>query len=410
MAVSRVAMLSLHTSPLDQPGQGSSGGMNVYVRELAHALANMDIAVDIYTRSPGQLQVTGDGTGVRVIAVPAGPPGPVEKGAIADLAPALLDGIARLAAREQLHYDIVHSHYWSSGLIGHRLSVRWSIPQVHMFHTLSRVKTRYAGAPEDTRREIAELRLLDSADTIVAPNTVERMQIFELYGVRHAPVVVIPCGINPAPYSANAQAPRGTAGRFVVVALGRLERLKNFGLLLQAIAIACERNARFAAEVEVRIAGGPSSDEPEMLGALRDMVSTLSIEQQVCFLGAVPHGNVPALYAAADVCVIPSLHESFGLVALEAMASGVPVIATRTGGLQVTVVDGANGFLVGHDDADSLADRLLTLWSSPPLRAAFAARGMRAAQHYAWPEIADRMRCLYNSLQGEKHELADPAR
>ena len=423
--VSRVAMLSLHSSPLDQPGSGSSGGMNVYVRELAQALAAEDLAIDIFTRSADVKRIVEEQRGVRVIALPAGPTGPVAKHALVDLAPALLHGIDSFAQGEGNGYDIVHSHYWISGLVARRLAQRWSVPMVHMFHTLSRVKSHFGGATEDLQRAAGEQRVLDAADVIVVPNSIEASQLRALYDVRGAHLATIPCGIDPAPFGAQSQQSPGCAAvlpaalggpcprpvpgcivpetgqpspHFVVLALGRIERLKNFALLLQATAIACARDPQFAAQVRVRIAGGPSSDEPEVLLQLKRQASDLGITKQVSFLGPVPHSAVPELYAGADLCVVPSHHESFGLVALEAMAARLPVIATAVGGLQVTVADEITGYLVQPNDAEAMAQRMLTLWSSPCLREAMGMRGARAAQHYAWPVIGERVRCLYESV------------
>lgn len=397
--ITRVAMLSLHSSPLDQPGAGNSGGMNVYVRELARALAANDVAVDIFTRSAGDLAVVEDQPGVRVIAIPAGPRGPVAKRDLADLAPALLHGIHAWAERHADRCDLVHSHYWISGLVGQRLASAWDVPHVQMFHTFDRIKTAYAGSSPDPRRTRAEARLLDEADAVIVTNAVERLQVQEHYGARSAPLVGIPCGIDPTPFAeARAAAPQRRDGRFVVVALGRLERLKNFPFLLRGAARACAQSPEFAAALDLRIAGSPAGEEPGALDELRRLRDELGIADRVRFLGAVPRPRIPALYAGADLCAVPSRHESFGLVPVEAMAAGLPVVATRAGGMQATVVDGATGYLVDVDDDDALADHLLALWSSPALCAAMGARGALAAQHYAWPLVAARVLCLYEAL------------
>jgi D-inositol-3-phosphate glycosyltransferase len=375
--------------------------MNVYVRELSQALAAQDVQVDVFTRSAGGLQIRDDGEGVRVVAVPAGAPGPVAKSELVNLVPALICGIAAVVNTEGRGYDVVHSHYWSSGLAATRLARTWGVPHVHMFHTLARAKALYAGTSLDLRRSRAEERLLDTADAIVVSNQVERAQLLELYGQHSAPATAIPCGIALAPFKLpHEPAPR----RFRILAMGRIERLKNFSLLLDAVANACTRDAHFAREVEVTIAGGASADEPEVLAELQARARQPDLRTRVRFIGAVPRERVPALYSRADVCVVPSRHESFGLVALEAMASGLPVIATRTGGLQVTVQDEVTGFLVPPDDPGMLAQRLLTLWSAPALRVAMGVRGARAAQHFAWPEVAGRMLCLYESLAAEGRE------
>ncbi len=397
----RIAMLTLHSGPLDQPGAGSSGGMNVYVRDLSHALARLDMAVDVFARADGDASMVEDVPGVRLFAVPAGPRGPASKAQIADMAPALISGIeaARLAAGAE--YDLVHSHYWISGLAGRRLATRWQVPHVQMFHTFGRIKTAFAASPRDARRDRAELRLLETADAVVVSNAVERAQVVEQYGMLGAPLVTIPCGIDVEQFRAPPEYAASTLPlrrRFRVVALGRLERLKNFTLLLEGVALARKRDKRFAAEVEVVLAGGPSEDEPAEAARLRALTHTLGLQHVVRFVGAVSRDEIPRLYAAADVCVVSSLHESFGLVALEAMASGVPVIATRTGGMRMTVVNGVSGYLVDPHDPADLASRLLTLWASPMLRRGMALRGARTARHYAWPTVAERMWCLYEAL------------
>ena len=407
--IRRVAMLTLHSSPLDEPGTGSGGGMNVYVRELARALAGSGIAVDIYTRSPHDSRVVHDAPGVRVIAIPAGPRGPIAKDIVANLAPAFLAGISRFAKAEGRRYDVVHSHYWSSGCVAQRLARLWKTPHVHMFHTLSRSKTAYAGTAPDPRRAHVETGLLDSASAIVVATPVERAEIAAHYGLRRAPTVYIPCGIDLGPFAAlTRRAPRHPGDRFVVTALGRIERLKNFELLLRAVALVLSADPAFGEGLEVRIAGGPSSDEPETLPALKNLAADLRIDNWVRFLGAVPRKDVIALYGASDVCVVPSRHESFGLVALEAMAAGLPVVATRTGGLQVTVEDGVSGYLVDVDDAATLGLRLGALRASPSLRRELGARGAQVARGYAWPAIADRMIELYETLIAERRREGQP--
>jgi D-inositol-3-phosphate glycosyltransferase len=392
-------MVSLHSGPLAQPGTGSSGGMNVYVRDLSRALSALEMPVDVYTRSDGDLTVVEDVPGVRVISVPAGAAGPSAKAEIADQVPALIAGIDAFSRTDGMRYDLVHSHYWISGMAGQRLAARWRVPHVHMFHTLARIKSKYAGSQPDPRRERAEIRLMDTADAIVVSNPVERTQVIQAYGVHNAPLVSIPCGIDVSQFQPARPAEwTEHAHRFRIVALGRMERLKNFALLLEGVALARNLDRRFAAEVEVVLAGGPSEDEPGEASRLHAMAHRLGLDARVKFVGAVPRERIPALYATADVCVVPSLHESFGLVALEAMASGVPVIATRSGGLQMTVVNGVSGYLVDPSDRHAVADRLLSLWRSPITRQSMGARGARAAQHYAWPVVAERVRCLYDWL------------
>jgi D-inositol-3-phosphate glycosyltransferase len=401
--VRNVAMVCLHTNPLDQPGTGSSGGMNVYVRSLARALAETDVEVDIYTRAHGTLAVTAIAPGVRVIAVPAGAPGPVPKAGINRLVPALTRAIAGFAARDDREYDLVHSHYWVSGLAGTVLATNWSVPHVHMFHTLSRLKTRYAGNAPDEQRAAGEQQVLDAVDAVVTANQIEARQLRQEYRARGTRITMIPCGVDLNPFMPHAST-GGSARQetsFTIVALGRAERLKHFDLLLHAVAEARRRDPRFAQAVQVRIAGGPSNDEPAVLPELRRLARALGLAEHVQFVGPIPHEQTAVFYRAADVCAVPSRYESFGLVAVEAMACGRPVVAARTGGLQVTVEDGVNGYLVDPDDSTQMAERLLTLWACPSLRAKLGAAGLVTAQHYAWPVIAERMRCLYETMAAE---------
>ena len=393
----RIAMLSLHSSPLDQPGSGSSGGMNVYVRDLSRSLTALDLSVDVYTRSSAGLDIHEDVPGVRVISVPGCRPGPATKDEIADMVPALVQGIQDVVQHEGIRYDVVHSHYWISGMAGRHLAAHWDVPHVQMFHTLSRIKNKYAGSAADPRRERTEIRLLQTADAVIVSNPIERMQIRALYPEHCSRLVSIPCGIDVSVFHKVARQP-GANDVFTVVGLGRLERLKNFGLLLESVARACRENPKFECETKVLIAGGPSSDEPDERRRLGDKAAELGVANVVSFTGPISRDRVPWFYSSADVCVVPSLHESFGMVALEAMASGLPVVATRTGGMQLTVVDNVSGFLVDPTDPAEMSDRLLALWRSPLLREHMGLRGCRAAEHYAWPVVADRVRCLYEAL------------
>jgi D-inositol-3-phosphate glycosyltransferase len=371
--------------------------MNVYVRDLSRALTALDLKVDVFTRSTGELRVIDEAPGMRVIGIPGCRTGTASKNEIADMVPALIRGIEGLVQREHVAYDVVHSHYWISGMAGRALATRWDVPHVQMFHTLSRIKSKFAGSPPDPRRERNEMRLLQTSDAVVVSNLVERREIGELYPDWRARLVSIPCGIDLSRFH---RTPRHSSpdDRFTIVALGRLERLKNFGLLLDALALACRESAEFRQAAHLSIAGGPSADERDERRRLEAQVRALGIEHLVRFEGPIPPDQLPEFYASAGICVVPSLHESFGLVALEAMASGLPVVATRTGGMQMTVQHGASGFLVDPIDPADMAQRLLTLWRSPLMREHMGMRGARAARDYSWPVVAEQVACLYESL------------
>jgi D-inositol-3-phosphate glycosyltransferase len=403
--VSRLAVLSVHTCPLAALGGKETGGMNVYVREVARALGRLGLEIDVFTRSqdPGIREVVPLGPGARVIHVPAGPARPIARAAVAAHLPAFAAGVEAFRLRERGRYDLVHSHYWLSGLAGLDLGRRWGVPLVHMFHTLGAIKNavaRGSGDTEPAERLAAEVRIAAGADRIVASTLVERADLVWHVGADPGRVTVIPCGVDvelfrPRPQAA-ARARLGLTAEHVLLFVGRLTPIKGLETLLRALA-ALRSDGLAAARLTLLVVGGTKGDSPD--GAhLHRLAQDLGLCAWVDFRGPQPQEALPDYYAAADLCLMPSRYESFGVVALEAMASGVPVIASRAGGLAVTVQDGATGRLVPEGDVAALARAVAGLLGDEAGRRALGTRAVEWARRFAWPAIGRSLAELYAEL------------
>jgi D-inositol-3-phosphate glycosyltransferase len=402
-ARARVAVLSLHTSPLDQPGTGDSGGMNVYVRALSERLAERGVALDVFTRCSGRgvPEVEEVGPLVRVIQIQAGPCAPVAKDELPPLLPEFAGGVAGAG---EGRYDLVHAHYWLSGWAGRAVKRAWDVPLVASFHTLGRVKNQAdVHDPEPPRRLGGEHGVIRAADLILAPTPAEAAQLADLYGARPDRIRVVPPGVDLARFrprpAAEAKDRLGVAGRPVVLFVGRLQRLKGPDVAIRAFAEAVRARPDLLAEGVLVLVGGPSGpDAGSQLGRLRRLAARAGIVDRVRFLPPVPHDELGAIYPAADVVLMPSRSESFGLVAMEAQASGVPVVASAVGGLRYVVADGESGFLVPPGDHGALADRLLRLLVHPALRARLAMGAVRHASRFSWERTADLVHAVYGEL------------
>ncbi len=402
---SRLAVLSVHTCPLAALGGKETGGMNVYVREVARALGRLGFELDVFTRSqdPRIPEVVPLGPGARVIHVPAGPARPIARAAVASHLEAFADRVEAFREREGVRYDLAHSHYWLSGLAGLDLARRWDVPLVHMFHTLGAIKNRVArgsGDVEPAERLAAEVRIAAEADRVVASNLVERADLAWHLGADPARVAVIPCGVDvdlfrPRP-SAPARAHLGLDAEHVLLFVGRLTPIKGFETLLRALAV-LHSDGLAAARLMLLVVGGAKGDT-EGSEHLRQLADRLGIGHWIAFHGPQPQDVLPDYYAAADLCLMPSRYESFGMVALEAMASGVPVIASRAGGLAVTVQDGQTGRLVPEGDVTALARAISGLLADEPARRALGVRAVDWARRFAWPTIGRSMMQLYADL------------
>ncbi len=395
-------MISLHTSPLDQPGTGDAGGMNVYVIELARRLARQGIEVDVFTRATSSAlpPVVEAADGVQVRHVHAGP----YEGLSKDELPGQLCVFAREvlrteAAQPRGHYDAVHSHYWLSGQVGALARDRWGVPLVHTMHTMARVKNESLAegdTPEPEARVIGEQQVVEAADVLVANTDIEAKQLINLYDADPGRVEVVHPGVDlevfrPAP-RAEARAALGLpADAQVVLFAGRIQPLKAPDVLLRAVAVLLEREPALRDRLVVPVVGGPSGSGLEHPESLAELAVTLGLDDVVRFVPPVAQSQLAQWYAAATLVAVPSYNESFGLVAAEAGACGTPVVAAAVGGLPTVVRDGRSGLLVDtHDDAD-WAHALGRVLTEPGLHDRLAAGAAAQAREFSWDATATAM-------------------
>ncbi len=406
----RICMLSVHTCPLATLGGKETGGMNVYVREMTRELARRGHVVDVFTRNQNPKVPTISyelGARTRVIHVTAGPPHPIPKDEQARYTEQFVAEV--LAYSDGVPYDVVFSHYWLSGLVALHLRALWEVPVVQMFHTLGHMKNLVATTPMERASPLrlnTESHLMREVDHIVAGSPMDKVHMLELYDAPTERITVIPPGVDirhfrPRP-KAHAREMVGVApDTFMILYVGRIEPLKGLDTLLRAVRLLAQRCCA-PADITVVIIGGDASvpraqmdAEMARLYALRD---ALGLQELVTFLGRQGQDVLPYYYAAADVVVMPSYYESFGMVALEAMACGTPVVASRVGGLIFTVVDGITGFHVPSGQPEPLAEKLAELMLHPDLRARLGRQARLRALHYAWPFIAAKVEQLFRHI------------
>jgi len=412
--IRRIALLSVHTSPLAALGGSKTGGMNVYVRELTRELARRGFAVDVFTRNyAADLPLVDRTLGLtaRVIHIVAGPVAPLEPDAVAPYLPEFERNLRAFVAQDgtQSQYDFIFSHYWLSGVVAHGLREAWGIPIAQMFHTLGRMKDRIAKQPERrTERDLMEADVMSWADCIVAATRAEVAQILWLYNARRSRIEVVPPGVDLARFhprpAGEARAALGLApGQKMLLFVGRIEPLKAVDTIFEALALLKHEVPDLVHCLRLNIIGGDpddparENDEMERLKALR---IALGLAEQVAFLGAKDQDALVDYYTAAEALIMPSDYESFGMVALEAMASGTPVIASEVGGLAFLVQDGVNGFHVPVRDARALANAMRRILAEPQTRARLAADAAGAAQAYSWVNVADRLLAVFERVRG----------
>lgn len=405
----RVAMISYHTCPLATLGGKDTGGMNVYVRELTRYLGALDVHVDVFTRSQDEHvpHVLHDlGYGNRVVHVPAGPEIPLGKEEMASYIPAFVNGIREFCKAKNLQYDLIHSHYWMSGVAALELKAAWQAPVVHMFHTLGLMKQRVARSPSEVEGDYrlkGEKDVLRLADRIVAATPAELAQLQWLYQADTRKIVIIPPGVDisrfyPIPPDEAKEAIGVPPCESMLLYVGRIEPLKGIDVLIEALAVLQAENTTVCLVV---IGGDPENGEQapnEEMERLQSMCRQAGLKDLVTFLGKRSQDSLPYYYSAAEAVVVPSHYESFGMVALEAMACGTPVVASQVGGLAFLVQDGVTGYTVPVDDPQALAHRLLDLLQDHELRSRLGAQALVVAHQYAWEKIATRMIQLYRKL------------
>jgi len=402
----RVAMISLHTSPLDQPGTGDAGGMNVYVVELAKRLARRGIAVEIYTRSTSSSlpPVVESSPGVLVRHVAAGPFEGLTKSELPGQLCVFAREVLRAEAQhDQGWYDVVHSHYWLSGQVGALARDRWGVPLVHSMHTMAKVKNESLAAgdtAEPKARVIGEEQVVDAADMLIANTDSEAKQLINLYDAEAGRVEVVHPGVDLSVFrpteQAAARARLGVpADAHVLMFAGRIQPLKAPDVLLQAVATLLERDPGLRSRLVVPVVGGPSGTGLEHPESLAQLADSLRIADVVRFVPPVAQSTLVDWYAAATLVCVPSYNESFGLVAVEAQATGTPVVAAAVGGLTTVVRDGVSGLLVeGHDPAD-YARVIERVVGEPALRERLSRGALQQAAGFAWERTADRTLEVY---------------
>ena len=402
----RVATVSVHTSPLDQPGAGDAGGMNVYICEVAKRLAARGVEVEIFTRAtssdlPPRVELT-DGVTVRHIT--AGPYEGLDKNELPAQLCAFTSGVLRVEAlHEPGYFDLVHSHYWLSGQVGWLAKERWGVPLVHSMHTMARVKNTALAdgdTPEPNARAIGEAQVVAEADRLVASTVDEADALIRLYGADPDKVVTVAPGVDLGVFApGNRAAARARLGldhdAVVLLFVGRIQPLKAPDVLLRAAAQMVARDPQLRDRLRVVVVGGPSGTglaEPEQQ---QKLAGALGIADLTQFERPVHQERLADFYRAADVTVVPSYTESFGLVAVESQACGTPVVAASVGGLRTAVADGTSGLLVpGHDPADYAA-AIAGLVDDPGRQAALARGAVRHASGFGWEVTADRVFEVY---------------
>jgi D-inositol-3-phosphate glycosyltransferase len=391
-----VAMLSLHTSPFVQPGEGDSGGMNVYIRELVSSLAHKGVQCTIYVRRwaasiPHEVMIE---PGVRLVHIDAGDPG-LSKNELPGIVNKFTEEVEKdLSKRPDI--DVLHAHYWLSGVSGHVLKHQLEIPLVTTFHTLGRAKGS-SGDSEPLNRSLKEQEIIDCSEVVVANSSVEARQLQDLYGASADRVVVVPLGVEHAFFSpGNQEAARSALGLEdgpIVLFVGRLQPLKGVDLAIETFA------ALNLAKATLLIVGGASGLKADIEEqGIRELVRSRGLQSQVRLVAPQPHHILSTFYRASDIVLVPSRSESFGLVALEAAACGAPVIAASVGGLKDLIVHGETGFLVDEREPMAYARYASQVLNNPLLAAEMAMSAAEKARKYSWNKTANQILRIYDSV------------
>ncbi len=413
--IRRAAMISLHTSPLDQPGTGDAGGMNVYVIELSRRLAAQGIEVDVFTRATRSTldQVVPAGDGVTVRHVHAGPFEGLTKAELPGQMCAFAREVLRAeAAQPEGHYDVVHSHYWLSGQVGALARDRWGVPLVHTMHTMAKVKNEALAegdTPEPAARIIGEEQVVEAADMLVANTDLEAKQLINLYDADPGRLEVVHPGVDLSVFrphdTREVRAGLGLpADAAVLLFAGRIQPLKAPDVLLRAVAELLEQSPSMRSRLVVPVVGGPSGSGLEHPESLAQLATELGLDDVVRFVPPVAQDELARWYAAATLVAVPSYNESFGLVAVEAQATGTPVVAAAVGGLTTVVRDGSSGLLVDGHDPHSWAAALRRVVEDDDLRVRLETGALEQARRFSWDRTAERVLEVYGRARAELRE------
>lgn len=399
-----IAVISMHASPVGALGRGENGGGNLAVRRLCEGLAANGIPTDVFVRredttSPDEQLIAPTS---RLVRLPAGPPRRLAKQELPPLTDEFADAVIAHAASERRRYTVVHAHYWLGGMVARHLRDAWGVPWVQSFHTLARTKAR-AGLPADEARSVAELQLVRDADRLVSGSVAEARDLMRLYGASRSRICVAPPGVDLRVLrprdTAALRSELGLDGHRVLLFAARLEPLKGADTLLEAVAELGD-SGRFD-DVVTLVIGDDSGDGAAGGGERRRLEAVAGgrgIGSRVRFLGAVDHEDLADYYAIADVCVVPSRTELFGLVALEAQALGIPVVASAVGGLTEIVNDGETGLLVREREPQAFAAAIATVLDDDALRRRMGDAARVRAATFTWERAVERMAAIYGRV------------
>ncbi|MDQ4052694.1 MAG: D-inositol-3-phosphate glycosyltransferase [Actinomycetota bacterium] len=408
-------MISVHTSPLDQPGTGDAGGLNVYVVEVAKRLASRGIEVDVFTRATRSAleQVVPHSDGVTVRHIHAGPFEGLTKHELPGQLCVFAREVLRAEAGQPLgHYDVVHSHYWLSGQVGALARDRWGVPLVHSMHTMAKVKNdalAEGDTPEPESRIIGEQQVVEAADVLIANTDLEAKQLINLYDAEPGRVEVINPGVDLSVFR-----PRDRAGvraelgldpdAYVLLFAGRIQPLKGPEVLLRAVSVLLERRPELRRRLVVPIVGGPSGSGLDRPTSLASLAGELGVTDVVRFVPPVSQNELAQWYAAATLVAVPSYNESFGLVAAEAQACGTPVVAAAVGGLTTVVRDRHSGLLVDDHDPLAWAAALSSVVGDTELHERLAHGAIVQAREFSWEATAERTLDVYRQARSFMRE------
>lgn len=409
----RIAMLSVHSSPIARLGGKEAGGMNVYVRELSRELGRRGIAVDMFTRAQERdaPPIVPLDRNMRLVHIHAGPAVPYDKNRLLDHLPEFIGRVRCFADGEDLHYDLIHSHYWISGEVGLALRRSWGAPVVHMFHTLGAMKNQVARGAEERetqQRVMIEGRIMRDADAIVAATPLDRAQMVWHYGAESDAIQVVPAGVDLRRFQPRDSAAARAALGFpapphrIILLVGRIEALKGIDALIEATALLAQHHPEMRGALTTLVVGGGAEGERARWNTeqrrLDDLRHTLGVADLVRFAGAQPQDRLPLYYAAADIVTMPSHYESFGMAALEGLACGRPVVATSAGGPAYIVEDHVSGLLTPPNEPAALAARLERLLLDDQERAFMGEAAHQRAQRFGWDSIACDILNIYRDV------------
>lgn len=387
--------------------------MNVYVRELTRFLGRQGVRVDVFTRSQDEHvpSVSHDlGYFNRVVHIPAGPEYYLPNENIWNYTTVFAEGILEFAERKDIRYDLIHAHYWMSGKAGMLLKAKWNLPMLQMFHTLGLLKQQIARSAEEYEgdyRIAGENEVMAAADRIIASTEAEHDQLVGLYGLSSEKITIIPPGVDthhfyPIPQDEAKEAIGIPAQDRMALFVGRIEPLKGLDTLIRAMGILKKTCKSFRCPHYLVIIGGDPQEDPAEMSAemtrIQSLCQELGLGEMILFLGKRGQMTLPYYYAAAEVVVMPSHYESFGMVALEAMACGTPVIGSHVGGLANLIKDGKTGYLVPMQDPYALAEKLRLVFVDAELRARLSTQAAKYAQDFRWEAITEQMIRVYQEL------------